>query len=115
MTTGGVNTSMPCWRRSGSAMQYEPRSGEDREGTFISLPPQTSRSSPLRGSTSFSLLAAWRFMMAVGSELIMRVLVTGATGRVGSRLVPHLLRRGDAVRILAREPERVDALRQQGA
>jgi nucleoside-diphosphate-sugar epimerase len=45
----------------------------------------------------------------------MRVLVTGATGRVGSRLVPHLLRRGDAVRILARQPERADALRQQGA
>jgi nucleoside-diphosphate-sugar epimerase len=45
----------------------------------------------------------------------MHILVTGATGRVGSRFVPHLLDRGDTVRILAREPERAETLRQRGA
>lgn len=37
----------------------------------------------------------------------MRVLVTGATGYVGGRLVPRLLDRGHAVRVLARDPRRI--------
>lgn len=37
----------------------------------------------------------------------MRVLVTGATGYVGGRLVPALLAAGHAVRVLARDPLRV--------
>jgi nucleoside-diphosphate-sugar epimerase len=45
----------------------------------------------------------------------MRVLVTGATGRVGSRLVPHLLERGDIVRVLVRKNEQAESFRQQGA
>lgn len=45
----------------------------------------------------------------------MRILVTGATGRVGSRLVPRLLQRGDAVRILVRNPEQGALLVRQGA
>lgn len=36
-----------------------------------------------------------------------RVLVTGATGYVGARLVPRLLERGYAVRVLARDPSRL--------
>ncbi len=36
------------------------------------------------------------------------VLVTGATGYVGGRLVPHLLARGHRVRCLVRDPARLD-------
>src|SRR5689334_4574183 len=37
-----------------------------------------------------------------------RVLVTGATGYVGGRLIPSLLARGDGVRVLARDPSRLE-------
>lgn len=37
----------------------------------------------------------------------MHILVTGATGYVGGRLVPRLLERGHAVRVLVRDPRRV--------
>ncbi len=37
----------------------------------------------------------------------MRILVTGATGYIGGRLVPLLLQRGHAVRALARHPARL--------
>jgi len=37
----------------------------------------------------------------------MRVLVTGATGYIGGRLIPELLDRGHHVRVLARHPERL--------
>ena len=35
------------------------------------------------------------------------VLVTGATGYIGGRLTPHLLRAGYRVRVLIREPSRL--------
>jgi nucleoside-diphosphate-sugar epimerase len=47
--------------------------------------------------------------------MYMNIVVTGATGRVGSRLVPRLLQRGDTVRVLVREPERARALQKLGA
>ncbi|MGB0766970.1 MAG: DUF2867 domain-containing protein [Phycisphaeraceae bacterium] len=37
-----------------------------------------------------------------------RILVTGATGYIGGRLVPRLIDRGDAVRVLVRDRERVE-------
>lgn len=37
----------------------------------------------------------------------MRLLVTGATGYIGGRLIPQLLDRGHEVRVLARHPERL--------
>ena len=40
----------------------------------------------------------------------MKVLVTGATGYVGGRLVPKLLDQGYSVRVLAREPHRLDGV-----
>ncbi len=39
----------------------------------------------------------------------MHILVTGATGYVGGRLVPRLLRKGHAVRILVRDPRRIES------
>lgn len=45
----------------------------------------------------------------------MRILITGATGRVGSRLAPRALQSGHQVRLLVRQPERVERLRQRGA
>ncbi|RBQ19195.1 NAD(P)-dependent oxidoreductase [Spongiactinospora rosea] len=45
----------------------------------------------------------------------MTILVTGATGRVGSRFVPRLLRRAEPVRVLARDPRRAEPLARLGA
>ena len=45
----------------------------------------------------------------------MKILVTGATGKVGSRFVPRLLAKGYDVRILARDPGKADALAALGA
>lgn len=42
----------------------------------------------------------------------MKILVTGATGKVGSRLVQRLAQRGDQVRALVRDPSRANELRQ---
>ncbi|MBT5616934.1 MAG: NAD(P)H-binding protein, partial [Microbacteriaceae bacterium] len=40
----------------------------------------------------------------------MKVLVTGATGYVGGRLVPKLLEQGHTIRVIAREPHRLDGV-----
>jgi UDP-glucose 4-epimerase len=40
----------------------------------------------------------------------MKILLTGATGKVGSRLAVHLARRGDLVRALVRDPQRAAQL-----
>jgi nucleoside-diphosphate-sugar epimerase len=45
----------------------------------------------------------------------MKLFVTGATGKVGSRLVPYLLKQGHDVRILVRDAERASTLKDQGA
>jgi nucleoside-diphosphate-sugar epimerase len=45
----------------------------------------------------------------------MTILVTGATGRVGSRFVPRLLRQGTPVRVLVRDPARAEPLARLGA
>src|SRR6184192_1318043 len=42
-------------------------------------------------------------------------LVTGATGRIGSRLVPRLLDHGHDARVLARDPAKAEALANRGA
>lgn len=45
----------------------------------------------------------------------MKIFVTGATGKVGSRLVPYLLKNGHDVRVLVRSVEGAHALKEQGA
>ena len=45
----------------------------------------------------------------------MRILVAGATGAVGSRLVPRLVAAGHAVTGLTRSPAKVQALSEAGA
>src|SRR5690242_3221792 len=44
----------------------------------------------------------------------MKILVTGATGKVGSRLAKRLAQRGDHVRALVRDPTRAAGLREDG-
>ncbi|HET9954526.1 MAG TPA: NAD-dependent epimerase/dehydratase family protein [Polyangiaceae bacterium] len=44
----------------------------------------------------------------------MNILVTGATGKVGSRLVKRLAQRGDHVRALVRDPARAAEIRGEG-
>jgi nucleoside-diphosphate-sugar epimerase len=44
----------------------------------------------------------------------MKILVTGATGKVGSRLTKRLAQRGDQVRALVRDPTRAANLREAG-
>src|SRR6478752_6048111 len=44
----------------------------------------------------------------------MKILITGATGKVGSRLSKHLARRGDRVRALVRDPARAVGLSGEG-
>lgn len=45
----------------------------------------------------------------------MKIFVTGATGKVGSRFVPYLLKQGHEVRILVRNLEGASTLKEQGA
>jgi nucleoside-diphosphate-sugar epimerase len=45
----------------------------------------------------------------------MRILITGATGRIGSRLLPRMLQHGYSVRALVRREEQAELFRQQGA
>ncbi len=45
----------------------------------------------------------------------MKILVTGATGKIGSRLVPRLLQRGHHVHILVRDEKKVEPLKNLGA
>src|SRR4051794_34925359 len=44
----------------------------------------------------------------------MKILITGATGKVGSRLTKQLVQRGDHVRALVRDPTRAADLRRAG-
>ena len=45
----------------------------------------------------------------------MKIFITGATGKVGSRLVPYLLKQGHAVRLLVRNPESANMFKGLGA
>lgn len=44
----------------------------------------------------------------------MKFLVTGATGKVGSRFIPRLLQQGHIVRILVRDEQKAEFLKKQG-
>jgi UDP-glucose 4-epimerase len=49
---------------------------------------------------------------AAGYVRQMKILITGATGKVGSRLAKRLAQRGEHVRALVRDPERAAALQE---
>jgi uncharacterized protein YbjT (DUF2867 family) len=46
---------------------------------------------------------------------MLRILVTGATGYIGGRLVPRLLEKGYFVRCLARQPDNLKGRNWNGA
>jgi nucleoside-diphosphate-sugar epimerase len=52
--------------------------------------------------------------IADGYAAAMNILITGATGKVGSRLAKRLAQRGDHVRALVRDAARADKLREAG-
>jgi dihydroflavonol-4-reductase len=62
-----------------------------------------------------AIAAAVRIILDHRQGEHLNVLISGATGLVGSYLARYLLRRGDNVRILARTPARAAALRDAGA
>ena len=45
----------------------------------------------------------------------MKIFITGATGKVGSRFVPYLLKQGHDVRLLIRNPESANMFKELGA
>lgn len=48
-----------------------------------------------------------QFLPPPSKRAAMRILVTGATGYIGGRLIPRLLERGHTVRVLVRDVERI--------
>ena len=58
--------------------------------------------------TCLSGLVAGSITLLMDSDKSDRVVVTGATGYVGGRLVPALLERGYRVRCLVREPRKLE-------
>src|SRR5688572_269710 len=47
--------------------------------------------------------------------MISKVLIVGATGKLGGSIARRLLEQGHSVRALVRDPARAEALREQGA
>lgn len=45
----------------------------------------------------------------------MNFFITGATGKIGSRLVPRILQQGHRVKLLVRDPAKAEGLKLQGA
>lgn len=45
----------------------------------------------------------------------MKILITGATGKVGSRLAQYFLNQKENVRLLVRDEKRATSLKEQGA
>ena len=45
----------------------------------------------------------------------MKILITGATGKVGSRLAQYFLNQKENIRLLVRDEKRANSLKEQGA
>ena len=54
-----------------------------------------------------SIQTRWQLRSTVGSEVIMRIAVTGATGYIGGRLVPRLIAEGHELVCPARNPAKL--------
>src|SRR3954452_1934232 len=97
-TAGRLSRSSTTTRRSGS------RRCSSRAAASPTIPAPTTTRSAAPGGASAVMPAR-----VLGVAVTSQVLVTGATGFVGGKLIPALEREGVAVRAFARDPSRVAA------
>src|SRR5512141_1934714 len=74
----------------------------------IRVSPETFSAGAQQGGLTLAAIASSSFSVRLDiMEATRTVLVTGATGYIGGRLVPRLLEAGFRVRCLARDPARL--------
>src|SRR4051812_10283672 len=79
----------------------------------VRVPPAAVGSSPGRTSASRATTSSGSSHLPIvrcsaGRTVVVMILVTGATGTIGSEVVRQLVARGEKVRALTRDPERAE-------